>query len=307
MITVIKAIFKIGVAMAAPLSGSLSFAIAAESSATNFPLGVNTALSAIYPPAGGTEVYDFNALYTSGSNPTTKNNPGLPPFHTLIFAEAVRVNHTWINLTNDISFGSGIAINYVHQTLNIPGLRANSGFQASDPDIIPYNIGFHVLPNLWIAHIFNIFPSWGQYSKNDVLNGGVGFSTYSPELAVTYLPTPKWEVSLDARYGFNTKNTQTSYRSGNDFNMDYNAGYRPIPSLQGLQVGLSGYLYRQIDADSRNGVIVGDGNRGQVFSIGPLIRYDIGHGGLLVKWQHELAVENRTKGEQFWFQFAVPL
>ena len=280
---------------------------AGESSATNFPPGVNTAVSALYPPAGGTEFYNYNLFYGAGAYPTTANNPGLPPFHTVVLVEAFRVNHTWINLTPDITLGSGFAPNFVYQSLDLPGgHRYSGGLQFADPDIIPYNLGFHVLPDLWIAQIFNIFPAWGQYSKNDIVNGGVGYTTFSPELAATWL-TPKWEVSVDSHVDFNTTNTQTSYHTGHDFNMDYNVGYRPLASLPGLQVGISGYYFTQVQNDTQFGETVGDGNRGQVFAYGPLVRYDIGHGGLILKWQHETAVQNRTEGDRIWFQFAVPL
>ncbi len=279
---------------------------AEESSATNFPPGVNTALSALYPPPGGTEYYNYMLYYDAGSYPTTANNPGLPSFHTDVEVEAFRINHTWVNLTPDITLGSGIALNFVHQTLNIGGAHFSSGLQFADPDIIPYNLDFHVLPNLWVAHIFNIFPSWGQYSRNDVLNEGLGYSTYSPEVALTYM-TQKWEISLDSHYDFNTKNTQTNYQSGSFGDVDYVFGYRPLPTLPGLQVGVSGYFLKQMQDDTQDGRTVGNGNRSQVFGYGPSIRYDIGHGGLILKWQHEDFVENRTKGDRIWFQFAIPL
>ena len=279
---------------------------AEETSGTNFPVGVNTALSAIYPPAGATEYFNYNLYYSAGAYPTTGNNPGLPPFHTSVFVEAVRINHTWINLGPDITFGSGFALNFVDQTINIARTRYNGGLQFADPDIIPYNIGFHVLPNLWVSQMFDVFPDWGQYSRNDVVNTGLGYATYSPELAVTYL-TRKLEVSLDAHYDFNSRNTHTDYQSGQLFDVDYVVGYRPVERYQALQLGLNGYLLEQTTDDTQAGRTVGTGNRSQVLGYGPLVRYDIGHGGLLLKWQHEAFVENRTKGDRIWFQFAIPL
>ncbi len=297
-----------GAAAAATLCAfaTLGTARGAESSATNFPPGVNTAVSALYPPAGDTEYFNYVLYYNAGSYPTTSNNPGLPPFHTNVEVEALRVNHTWANLAPDITLGSGFALNFINQSLTIGRSQFVSGVQFADPDIIPYNLGFHVLPNLWMSHILNIFPSWGQYSKNDVLNEGLGYSTYAPEVAVTYV-TKQWEVSLDGHYDFNTKNTATNYQSGSFGDVDYIVGYRPLPTLRGLQLGISGYYLKQVQDDTQNGVVVGNGNRGQVFGYGPLVRYDIGHGGLILKWQHETAVENRTRGDRVWFQFAIPL
>ncbi len=298
----LRSVIAISMALGVPAYS----ARAAESSATNFPSGVNTALTALYPPSGATEFYNFNLFYNVSKYASTANNPIIPSLHTNIFAEALRVNHTWLDLTPSITFGSGFALNAVYQDLNVGGQRFRSGIQLSDPAIIPYNFGFHVLPDLWVAHIFNIFPGIGQYSRNDALNQGVGYSTFAPEVALTYLPG-KVEIGFDAHYDFNTKNTHTNYQSGNFLNVDYNIGYRPIDSLPGLQVGVSGFFLKQLQDDTLNGTRVGDGNRAQAFAYGPLIRYDIGHGGLLLKWQHETDVQNRTKGERIWFQFAIPL
>jgi hypothetical protein len=279
---------------------------AGETSATNFPPGVNTALSALYPPAGATEYYNYMLYYSAGAYPTTSGNPGLPPFHTTVLVEAFRVNHTWINLGPDVTIGSGFTSNFVRQTLTIGSRHVSSGLQYADPDLIPYNIGFHVAPDLWVAHIFNIFTDWGQYSRNNILSEGTGYLTYAPEVAVTYM-TPKWEVSLDGHYDFNSRNSSTGYQSGSFGDVDYLVGYRPSASLAGLQIGVCGYGLEQLEDDTKNGHVVGRGNRGQVFGIGPSLRYDIGHGGLILKLQHEAFVENRTKGDRLWFQFALPL
>ena len=76
--------------------------------------------------------------------------------------------------------------------------------------------------------------------------------------------------------------------------------------LPGLQLGLNGYAFTQWPDDSQDGARVGDGNRGRVFAVGPQIRYDIGQGGLLAKWQHEAGAQNRPAGNRIWFQFSFP-
>jgi len=282
-------------------------AAAGETSATNFPVGVNTAVPAIYPPAGATEFYNYNLYYHAGKYEADAGNPAPPLLRTDVFVEAFRVNHTWVNLGQNVTLGSGFAINFVHQALNIGVAKGRVDFGFADPDIIPYNIGWQATPKLWFAHIFNIFPSWGSYSRSKLVNPGLGYTTYAPELAMTYLPTPSWEFGLDARYGINEKNRSTRYKSGNDFTVDYIAGYRPFASLPALQLGVNGYFYKQVADDKLNGARVGNGNQGQAFGIGPSIRYDIGNGGLILKYQHEVAVQNRTQGERVWFQFALPL
>lgn len=280
---------------------------AAETPGTNFPLGVNTAAAAQFPPPGGTVLFNFNALYSASKYNAARGNPRPPGFGATVFAEAVRLNHTWVNLAPGITLGSGFAANLVHQTVRVGGERWRGGVQFASPDLIPYNLDFQVSPTLWVSHALNVFPALGQYSKRDRVNAGLGYATVAPEVAATWLPSPRWEVSADAWTGFNLRNRKTGYQSGNEFNLDYLVGYRPLDSLPALQVGVNGYAYTQWTDDSLRGARVGDGNRGRVFAIGPQIRYDIGHGGVIAKWQHEVGARNRPSGDRFWFQFALPL
>jgi hypothetical protein len=232
---------------------TLSFSLpshALESPATNFPIGVNTALSALYPPAGSTEIYNYNVFYTAGSYKADAGNPAPPSFKTNVFVEAFRINHTWFNITPDLTFGSGAAINLIHQTLSLPGVRANLGIGFANPALIPVNLDWHPTQSFWAAGILNILPNVGTYDKKKVLNGSVGYTSYVPELAVTYFPMPKLEVSLDARIDVNTKNHDTGYHSGNDFDLDYVVGYNPFPNLPHLQLAVNGYFFKQFSDDS---------------------------------------------------------
>jgi hypothetical protein len=76
----------------------------------------------------------------------------------------------------------------------------------------------------------------------------------------------------------------------------------------GPQTGVSGYVYRQIRDDEVNGQKFGDGNRGQVLSIGPFLRYHPAKNwGLTLKWQIEGDARNRTQGNRIFLQFAAQL
>ena len=51
-----------------------------------------------------------------------------------------------------------------------------------------------------------------------------------------------------------------------------------------------------------------DGNRGQVFAIGPSVKYRTEGGTHAIgQWQHESHVENRFGGDKFWLKLIVPL
>ena len=74
-----------------------------------------------------------------------------------------------------------------------------------------------------------------------------------------------------------------------------------------LAVGVNGYYYLQTTDDHQNGVVVDTGNRGHALAIGPEARYHLGHLALILKYQREMMVENRTIGNSFWFQVGLPL
>ena len=173
-------------------------AFAAETAATNFPLGVNTAFSAVFPSAGTTQLHNFDVIYDAGGYQANPGNPKPPNLHTFVFGQATRINHTWVNLTPDITLGSGFAVNFIRQTIRFGTISGNGGLQFANPGILPYNINFHMLPNLWVSRILNIFPEWGQHSRTDLVSLGPGFTTFAPEVTLTYLPAPAREVSLDA-------------------------------------------------------------------------------------------------------------
>jgi Protein involved in meta-pathway of phenol degradation len=57
-----------------------------------------------------------------------------------------------------------------------------------------------------------------------------------------------------------------------------------------------------------NGQVVGEGNKGQVVTIGPFIRYHQSPDwGAILKWQAETAVENQAQGNRFILQFTFGL
>jgi hypothetical protein len=104
-------------------------------------------------------------------------------------------------------------------------------------------------------------------------------------------------------YDFNFENSDTRYRSGQEFHVDYYAGWH----WGNLSFGVNGYVYQQVTDDKANGIRVGsDGNRGRVLAFGPLLRYDIGHMPIVLSWQHETWVQNRPEGDKLWLKVIIP-
>lgn len=139
----------------------------------------------------------------------------------------------------------------------------------------------------------------GQYDKNETFNIGRNYWTLEPIIGATLLTDNGIELSAKFMYDFNTKNKDTDYKSGQEFHFDYAAAYHVGP----WTIGATGYYYKQITDDKLNGETVGTyGNKGQVFAVGPTIKYDYKNISLEAKYQKEMLAENRAEGEKMWIK-----
>jgi hypothetical protein len=177
-------------------------------------------------------------------------------------------------------------------------------FGLGDIVVAPAYLDYHPLPNLFFYGGADVYLPTGGYKADRIANPGLNYVTIAPLFATTWLPTSKSDVSFKVVTEFNFQNQATSYRSGDDFDIDYAASQMIFPRWH---IGASGYFYHQFTNDTLHGQVYEDGYRGQTFGIGPQIRYDIGHGGLLLQYEHEFFVENRPAGERVWLNFAFPL
>jgi hypothetical protein len=102
-------------------------------------------------------------------------------------------------------------------------------------------------------------------------------------------------------YDFNLENSDTDYKSGQEFHFDYTAGLHIDKSWT---VGLGGYYYYQTTDDELDGTKVGtDGFKGRVIALGPVATYSYNNMSFTLKWQKEFDAENRPEGDNIWFKF----
>lgn len=112
------------------------------------------------------------------------------------------------------------------------------------------------------------------------------------------------DVSFKLMYDFNTVNKATNYRSGNVFHTDFGLSYDFRP----LSVGIGGYYYGQTNADKVSGVRVNDdGYRGEIFALGPILRYQLGKVPIMLHYQHEFVAKNQPQGDTLWLKLAFRL
>jgi hypothetical protein len=159
--------------------------------------------------------------------------------------------------------------------------------------------------NNFMTYITGDIPI-GNYSSTSISNLGLGHGAIDAGGGYTYFnPATGHEFSAVAGFTYNFLNPTTNVQSGVDFHLDWGASQ--FLSKQ-FFVGLVGYAYDQVSADSGSGNKVG-AFESRVFSVGPQLGYIFpiaGKQGFLgLKSYFEFDAKNRPEGWNTWLTFAI--
>ena len=282
---------------------AVPLANASENGAAHYPTGTNTIEPALMPPAGESLWLNYLTYYTADRFNNSNGAASVPSYLVNAEAEAARLLHTWTTI-DGVAWTSGLVLTANDASLTVPH-RSGSGGGLGDLVIQPVLLTA-AFGNLHVLGGFDVSLPTGNYNKDKIVNPGLNYTTIAPQLALTWLPTREFEFSLFSIAGFNSKNQQTDYGSGDYFDIDYAIGYRPVRSVHALEFSVVGYWFDQLTDDELNGRQFLDGHRSKVFAVGPQVRYQFAKGGMALKWLHETSAENRPEGNRFQLQFAVP-
>ena len=280
---------------------------ATEGGNQEYPLGVNTVLPGLLPPPGHAAFLDYFQFY-SAPIVTDGNGRKIPAnFHLNLEVEAGRVLYSWPVDFGDFGITSGAVVQVENASLHVDG-ESDGRLALADtllqPIILGYNSPDHTL-FAWVDA--DIWLPTGQFSTKDLFNIGLNRVEVAPSAAVTWFPNQRIQASLFATFEIPFKDRATQYLSGKSIDFDYGLDYQPVSRWKRFHVGVGGYAFQQVTPDRINGALYNGGNYGRVVAIGPQLRYDWPMGGIVLKWQHEFAAENRTQGDVIWLQTAVPL
>jgi hypothetical protein len=159
--------------------------------------------------------------------------------------------------------------------------------------------------NNFMTYITGDIPV-GNYSSASLSNLGLGHGAIDAGGGYTYFnPSTGHEFSAVAGFTYNFMNPTTNVQSGVDFHLDWGASQ--FLSKQ-FFVGLVGYAYDQVSADTGSGDLVGS-FESRVFSVGPQLGYIFpiaGKQGFLgLKSYFEFDAKNRPEGWNTWLTFAI--
>lgn len=165
-------------------------------------------------------------------------------------------------------------------------------------------IGWHLSPKLHTVAAIDFFAPTGEYDKNDLANIGRNYWATHLVGGVSYVNATGLNADAKVMYGINARNHDTDYRSGDEFIVDYAAGWA---FGNGWTLGVGGYFYQQVTDDEQDGHRLAD-NKGSARALGPALRYDSGNGWFLtLKGYHETGVRNRAEGDALWLRAVFPL
>jgi hypothetical protein len=277
---------------------------ATENGSSVYPVGAETVLQGMMPPPKTTGLFTFHTVYTANELDNSVGQSAVSEFKVRVFVNAAKFERNWGVPVLGGMLESTVGIPFVYQELHVaPGKydKFGLGNVLFAPLGVAYNKGnWH-----WFYQGDVFFPG-APYTSSDVLNIGQHNFAAGPVGAFTYLaPKAAWEVSSKVDYIVNFKDGATSYRGGNELTWEYTA-MKAVSKK--ASVGVNGYLYQQTTDDQLNGAAVAGGNRGRDLAIGPQARIFFGtHSAFAFKYYRDTLVQNKPRGNAFWFQLGIPL
>lgn len=140
----------------------------------------------------------------------------------------------------------------------------------------------------------------GAYSTSDddLVNLGRNHWSFDTIGSATWFnPESGTEFSVAAGIMVNTENPDTDYRSGTEFHADYVVNQF---LSDGFALGLRGYVYEQITADSGSGATLGD-YKSSSAGLGPgfvwIPEFAGGRFSIFGKWMRDFSAENRFESD----------
>ena len=189
---------------------------------------------------------------------------------------------------------------------------SGSRFGMTDPLMVPLRLAWKGESINQSASVEVVAPL-GAYDANARVNTGRNYWQFAPAYALTYRPSASSVFGFKLRYGVNTTNKATNYRSGDELTVEYSAGYKLSAAAS---FGLQGYIYRQTSDDELNGQPTsaangrlpgGIGNRGSANAIGPFLSYAFAPRFVVTgKYQQDFDVKNRAAFNRVWLQVLLP-
>jgi hypothetical protein len=268
--------------------------VAGESSAI---LGAEGYFAGAMPPPGA-HFINYLMYYHAGE---LKNDDGdkVPVSFTAdVAAEVLRGIYISDIEILGANLGWHLIVPFAYMKLDITGMVDESRASIGDIDFSPFLLGWHTELFHVVAGLDIIAPT-GQYNEDYAVNIGCNHWTFEPALAVSMIHPSGISASVKLMYDIHTENTKNDLKTGQQFHLDYNAGYMIV---ENFRLGVCGYYLIGLQNDEVDGNNLSD-SKEQVLAVGPSAMYSFNPGlHLVAKVQFETMAENRPEGTKGWLK-----
>lgn len=278
-----------------------AFALEGNSPTTSF--GVSDFGAGMVPPPTDLPTIGFRfASYTAKHiNDNDGNHSPLKVDATINSYGLAAVKTTNLSLLG-AKYGWAVVVPYFRMSLDL-GIPTSSGLVSQngkntalgDIQLFPAILSWAPTQNLFLYTAMMAQVPTGGYEKNRIINAGVNHWVISPVIAFTYITSFGMEFSSTIQLNVNTRNPDTDYRSGLEYQHEFGIGQHVGP----WTIGIGGYYNQQITNDTQAGNSI-SGSRARVFAAGPALSFFKPGSAWPVVTLHaykEFGARNRTEGQ----------
>lgn len=277
------------------LAGTPAYLFAGESSSI---LGAEGYFAGALPPPGA-HFINYLMYYHAGELKDHNGDEVPVDFKADVAAEVLRGIFISDIKILGANLGWHLIVPLVYMKMEIKEMSLDeSRASIGDIDFAPFILGWHTDLFHFVAG-FDIIAPTGQYNKDYAVNIGCNHWTFEPALAASMIHPSGLSASVKLMYDIHTENDDNDLKTGQQFHLDYNAGYMIVDNFR---LGVCGYYLTGLEDDKLDGNKVPD-SKEQVLAVGPSAMYSFNPGlHLIAKVQFETMAENRPEGTKGWLK-----
>lgn len=279
--------------------GCLSAVHAAENGNTQYSPGSAQFFAAGVPPFEGFYFLSQTSYFSADRTNDSKGHELPIDFHIKAAVETLRLLYVSDVHIGDAQLWGQIVLPLVHLDLSTAfGSDKTTAFADAT---VTTGLAWHPDQNQTIVFGIDVGVPIGNYDKNALVTGGLNHWSVQPTLGYHYSDPQGLELAGTARFIFNSENTDTHYKSGDEFVLDYAVGW----NFNKVRLGAVGYYLKQF-TDDRGPNVAADGHRGEGLAVGPSVTYSFNPGmQVSASWQKDVVAKNRAEGNTVWVNFAT--
>lgn len=287
--------------LAFTLGGLAGMAGATEAGGSTYPRGVENYMVGAAPPPGVYWLGYFNHYSADEQKDARGGTVPVPGFKVNATAAVLRA--VW---STDVQLlGGNVVTHAVFPLVDLKVSAAGASQHKTGLGDVTAGVSVAMHHSAQLHSVLGVdfsLPT-GLYEKSDLANIGRNYLSVQPLYTFTYVDPHGPQVDAKLTLNFNQRNSDTSYRSGNEFFLDYSVGWGVG---HGWTLGVGGHAWKQLTNDTVHGLKVPN-SRVSAYSVGPSIKYDNAKGWFLTaKWQADIDPRNTTKGSAFWVKALIP-